>query len=307
MRRRPTFATVRVGIAVGLLALAGAPRVASGQNAADTCAYDTVATFVDTLPLALAAPPRDFRNETAAEYAFRIDQARRVAPFVRQVIGDTLFDFGRDQVPLSSGSTPHPLPTRVSRVDVTSVLWFQVDDSGRLAGAHLDQPAADSSVNSLLVRAVLAADHARALRPLPPSLAHDPINLWVVLTTAPDWNDDTVLDAAPARGRRTVLEIQRPGYHGPPSVFPRLVSHGTLHFPPTALKEGVEDSVTIQFVIARDSTVELPTVRIISAHFRQFAESAARFLKTARFVPGSLLGCPVATEVEQTFEFHITY
>lgn len=308
MKRRPTFVTAWWGMALGLVVLAAASRAAFGQDAMDSaCAYDTVATFVDTLPLALVAPPRDVRNETAAEYAFRIDEARRVGPFVRQLTGDTLLEFGRMQVPISSDATAPRHPTRADRVDVTPMLWFQVDDRGRLAGAHLDQPASDSSINSLLVRAVLAANDTRALRPLPPSLAHDPISLWVGFSTAPDWHDDTVLDAATARGRLTIFETQRPGYHGPATVVPRLLSHGALQFPPRALRAGVEDTVTMRFVIARDSTVELPTVRIISAHFREFAESAARFLKTTRYAPELLFGCPVATEVEQTVMFQITH
>lgn len=287
--------------AVMLIALlVGAPKPAVAQQAGQdsTCVFDTVATSIDTVRLVAGTPDQFDPWETDAEFAFRVAQAKRVAPFLGQLLADSLVD-------IESGIGQAGVDSMVAPMWGLGRLWYQVNDSGHLSGLRVDPSRGDSAMNLLLGRAVLAADSAGALLPLPPPLAHDPIDLWLTLTTAPAAFENIVVDSAVGRGRYRWDQIARPGYRGPTSVPPSFVSGPDLEYPKSLEGTGVAEQVVVQFVVRRDGSVDPATVRVISAHYREFVAATVNFLKLARFRPGRFLGCPASIKVEQTFTFTV--
>lgn len=199
-------------VALGAALLAAVPRLAASQGVPPDsgCAIDTVAVSADTFRLVAGTPDQFDPMETDAEYVFRVEQARRVAPFLHRLLEDTVSDIGAVTLREGVDSAYQPM-WELAR------LWYQVNDSGRLSGLRVDLANGDSAFEVQLGRAVLAADSAHALMPLPPALAHDPIDLWLTLTTGAAAYENIVTDSAVGRARLRWLYVRRRGDHCPVS------------------------------------------------------------------------------------------
>lgn len=305
----------RTALVVGLLAFAGASRAALGQEIPDSaCTYDTVARIIDTVTFAAVAPRHDSTFETMAEYAFRIDQARRVTRFLAGVFGDSVPEIAEGMVPDSVTDPPHASDSVLTALrdsilgappdsDLASGVWFQVNDSGRLSGAKMVMTSADSLVNEALVRAVVAADSARALAPLPDSMAGDPVDLWLELMPLPDTAGAILMNAEALQGIETTDVFARPGYHGPVQQVPKMVSHPPVEYPSAARASGVADTITIQFVIDTRGHPDPRSMKVVAGHYLEFADAARGVVRGSRYRPGRILGCPVSTLVQQPVFF----
>lgn len=304
--------------AKALLVLVCAPAVMVAQSSRDSvCRLDTVWKSVDTIAFSAVAPAHDPRVETAAEYAFRLEQARRVTPFLAGALHDAVLDLHGtlvqhdftggslvdDSTSIVQSASTHQLRTNALRWNRASRLWFQVNDAGRLSAARIDVASRDSVVNVALARAVLAADSARALAPLPDSLAHDPIDLWLALTPEPDTSAFVVLQRDVMRGRVELDVVEYRGTQGSSVEPPRRVSGPPLEFPETGQDLLAGDRVTVAFVIGWDGRVVPPTVHVVSAQSSAFADEAVRLLSESRYRPERVMGCPVDAEVQEQFSF----
>lgn len=76
-----------------------------------------------------------------------------------------------------------------------------------------------------------------------------------------------------------------------PSVFPID--------PSEARSLGRSDDVTTQFVVSADGSVDLATIRVLTATNPTFAESIRRTLTSARYHPATIGGVPVRQLVER--------
>ncbi|HKI94806.1 MAG TPA: energy transducer TonB [Gemmatimonadales bacterium] len=308
--------TSRLGPALILFVLL--PAVAAGQtrDTSTACVMDTLSVRPDTLAFAAVAPKRDTTRESAAEFAFRIEQARRVAPFVARLGARSIQDLGAFER-MESPAPPTGFPTTEwARLQastdrendvlfdrrVGSRLWFQVDDAGKLSAARIDKPSSDSLLNVLLARAVLAADSAHALAPLPPALAHDPIDLWIALTPDPDSTTEVVLRSNVALGRRRLI-VERFADADSVQHFPVEISHPKMRWPHELEGSEKTDTVTVEFDLGTDGVPELPTIHVVSAHYREFAREAVRMVAGSRFRPARRGRGPEAMMVRMSVTF----
>ncbi len=294
------------GSALAVLVLVPGAAVGRMSDTSGVCAMDTLRVRPDTVELAVVAPKRDSTRESAAEFAFRIEEARRLTPFVARLGAQTVLDLGA----FERIESPAPLPgftpeerarleaskDRASEARVGARLWFQVNDAGRLSAARIDKPSSDSLLNVLLARAVLAADSAHALAPLPPALAHDPIDLWLTLTPDPDTTMQFMLLRNAVRARRRVI-VERPAVADSVEQLPVEISHPKMRWPHDLEGSDKTDTVIVGFELGTDGVPELPTIRVLSAHYREFAREAVRMVAGSRFTPARRGGCPEESHV----------
>ncbi|HKI94807.1 MAG TPA: energy transducer TonB [Gemmatimonadales bacterium] len=315
MRQRPTLVAVREGLAFGLIMLAAAPRAVFGQAATDSaCTYDTVAAIVDTVTFAAVAPRHDSTYETMAEYAFRVEQAHRVTRFLAGIFGDSVPEIAEGMVPDSVTDPPRAADSALTALrdsilgappdsDLASGIWFQVNDSGRLSGARMVMMSDDSLVNTALVRAVVAADSARALAPLPESMAGDPVDLWLELMPLPDTTGAIVLSASALHGLHVTTVLVRPGYHGPLDQVPVQTYHPPIRYPQAAWDYDAADTVTLRFVIDPAGKPDPQSIHVEASRSSAFLHAARWLVRNSRYRPARILGCPVYYVVEQQVVF----
>jgi len=276
----PVFA-VRWKRAIGLAALAmttaspaAAQLVANGAG----CVKDSAQNPVITVRIYPVVPLKA-QTESDSEYHFRVQQAAAVLPFIHLPS-----DSGKPGFTVSCANC------RASFWPYRAVMWFQVADDGRLSGAKITHSAWDTTLDYALARAVLAADSAHALRPLPPALAHEPVDLWIGF--APQYEADSSAIVTPMAGVRHVRV-------------------DTVHWTPPIRESGpdprpikaVDDTVVISFIVDTAGVAYGPSAYLEHALYRETASEALRVFLESHYRPAQLGGCKVAAQVVQIMQF----
>ncbi len=96
-------------------------------------------------------------------------------------------------------------------------------------------------------------------------------------------------------------EVSTPVYRG---TSVRMIP-GTIGpaFPDELRRKREEGKVGTDFVVQVDSSVDKRSIRTRSSSDTEFAQTVRRWLGRARYVPGTIEGCPVSTHVGQEFMF----
>lgn len=248
-------------------------------------APQTVDTVVDTL---FAWIPRRQAGEPETAYAFRVTQLRAVLASL-----PALPVLPEPSLP----PYPYPLPPAGASDlrDARPLVWFQVRNDGRLAGLALEHRSRWPVLDLEVQRAVVRADSARRLQPLPPALAGEPIDLWLAVATRRHETAANVPIGSYVRmsSRGDVVETR-----------PRLLSLGYRpRFPPAAVVAHAGDSLLFSFVVDTSGRVEPGSIEPLQATYREFAQEAVRSILSARFSPGRLNGCPIRVRVQQPIHF----
>ncbi len=275
-----------------ILLLFIAPRFALAQGApapggASPCHADTIG--VDTVADSLYAwvPPID-QVESRAEHEFQVAQVRAVLAALRPIptLGapDRPPRFDRDP---RFGRTP---------VDgALALVWFQVRDDGRLAGMSVINWSGWDSLDLALQRAILRADSQRTLRPLPPELAGQAIDLWLGVGR---WQGYALEDVPVGRTLRV-----RPRVRGGQTP-PRLISYDyTPHYPERAGLAGLGDVLVLEYVVDTAGRVDPDSIRFLQPGFREFALEALKWVRSARYAPARIGGCAVRARVQHPIHF----
>jgi TonB family protein len=85
-----------------------------------------------------------------------------------------------------------------------------------------------------------------------------------------------------------------------PKVIP--LPHGPL-YPPDMRSRHIEGEVISRFVVDGHGRIVPVTIEIVRSTTQQFEESVRKYLRTMRFVPGSVGGCIVPMLIEMPFQF----
>jgi TonB family protein len=283
---------VRVTVAaLGLCLVSGrravlAQRSTAGASApACPPAHLPTDTTIDTI---FAWVPYQGRGETAAAANFRIDQALAALKFL--AVLPVLDASGPRPV-----QRPNPLPAPDGLDDATVLVWFQVRGDGRLDGLSLERGSGWRALDLAVQRAVLRADSARALKPLPGPLAGKGIDLWLAVGTS---RLEQAMNLPVAYYRAVHY---RPGVA---QERPRLLHLGHQpRFPPAALQAGIGDTMLVAFVVDTTGHVERGSIRFLRATWREYAEEVIKTLRSARFAPARVAGCPVPMRMREPFTF----
>jgi hypothetical protein len=274
--------------------LCGAAGAAAGQVPAGSetiCRGDATTETVDTLVDTLFAwIPRRQAVESETAYAFRVAQVRAVLALLPKlpVLPETS---------LPPYAYPLPPAGAPDLRDARPLVWFQVRNDGRLAGLSLEHRSRWPNLDVEIQRAVLRADSARRLRPLPSTLAGEPIDLWIAVATGRHETAENVPIGSWVRtsGRGVVLSEERP----------RLLSLGYRpRFPPAALAAHAGDSLLFALVVDTSGRAEPGSIEPLQATYREFAQEAVRAILSARYSPGRINGCPIRVRIQQPIYFH---
>ena len=248
-------------------------------------APETVDTVVDTL---FAWIPRRQASEAETAHAFRVTQVRAVLaslPALPVLPEPSLPPYAYPLAPVGAPDLR----------DARPLVWFQVRNDGRLAGLAVEHRSRWPALDVEIQRAVLRADSARRLRPLPPALVGQPIDLWLAVGTRRHETAENVPIGSYVRtsSRGDAVETR-----------PRLLSLGYRpRFPPAAVIAHAGDSLLFSFVVDTSGRVEPGSIEPLQATFREFAQEAVRSILSARFSPGRLNGCPIPVRVQQPIYF----
>jgi TonB family protein len=251
------------------------------------CRVDTIGVDSTVDSLYAWVPAIEF-GQSQAEHAFEVTEVRAVLAALQPI--PTLGEPDRfphyDPDP-GLGSTP------MDRA--LAVVWFQVRDDGRLAGMSVIRWSGWDVLDLGLQRAILRADSLRTLRPLPPELAGQAVDLWLGVGA---WQGNAVDDVPVGRILRLGPRV-RGGEHRP-----RLVSLGYRpHLSARAAAAGLGDRMIVEFVVDTSGRVEPNSIFFIQADRREFAEEALKALRSARYEPGRIGLCPARMRVRENLLF----
>lgn len=272
---------VRWKYAIGLAALAlatASPAAAQLVAKGAGCVKDSAQDSIISVRIYPIIPLKD-KAESDTEYNFRVEQAKAVLPFIHLAS-----DSGKPEFTISCPNC------RASYYPYRTVMWFQVADDGRLSGARVTHSSWDSTLDYALARAVLAADSAHALKPLPPALAHQPVDLWIGF--APQYEADSSAIVTPLAGERHVRV-------------------DTAHWTPPVRESGpdpksvaaVNDTVVISFIVDTAGVPIGPSAYLEHADYRETAAEALRVFLNSHYRPAELGGCKVPVQVVQIMQF----
>jgi TonB family protein len=76
-------------------------------------------------------------------------------------------------------------------------------------------------------------------------------------------------------------------------------------YPFAARLAGVEDSVTLAFIVDADGAIATESLELVSANYRDFVTSVVDALGRTRYHPAHLGDCAVATRMRQRFLFKV--
>jgi len=269
----------------GPLCAQAAPAPAAPPPAA--CHVDTIGvdTVLDTL---YAWIPGITDDQTPAEHTFQLAQLRAVLGVLEPIpiLGKPEYPARYDR-DFRLGSTP---------VDGATVLiWFQVRADGRLAGLSVITWSGWNALDLALQRAILRADSQRLLHPVPPDLAGEAVDLW--LGVGP-YKADAIADTLVARVRRV-----EPKLRGHRTLARLLGFDYTPHFPDAALRGGIGDQLILDVIVDTAGRVVPDSIVFLRAGFREFAQEAVKWVRSAHYEPARVGGCPVRAHVRQPISF----
>ena len=185
----------------------------------------------------------------------------------------------------------------------------RLQEAPALAASSLDGRADDA-----LLRAVRAADSARALAPAPVGPG-EALRVLVGLGIAGAEADRAagraradgglVARATTAVTTYPVEPIRRDRLLLTESPAPAAATGPGPRYPSQALRAGEEGSAAVTYVLDEQGVPVAGTLLAVSYTGRAFARAALDFLPGARFTPGRVAGCAVPMLVRQPFEFRL--
>ena len=210
---------------------------------------------------------------------------------------------------------PHPmgLPVFAGTADTTNAIAGQAADTTAMrpalaaeveftlggTGAIVGR-VSTLSLSRTLDAALVAAPHcADSLHLLPPSVGpsglHEPVKFYVSLLSvrphALPWAPLLVVRVPQWRGAHEARPVEADATVSPPAS----AIHGTV----------IQEWVVLQVVIDESGHVLPTTVRLVEAHYREFARAALARLESTSYRAASIGGCAVKGIAELRYSFAI--
>jgi TonB family protein len=190
-------------------------------------------------------------------------------------------------------------------------MTFTLDTLGTPSDVHLTQ----SSLSPSLDNALLAMSRPDSAHPFPAPTGvtgPKPVRFFVAFHSGdtgktqpivmPVKTNATGLAATPA-ARAPLVRVRVPRWDDGRFAAPLPDNPVKATYPVVGLRGRIDDDVMVQFVIDEAGYPIPSTIRLVSAHYREFAQSAVEALTKARFRPGSIGQCAVREIVQQPFAF----
>jgi len=200
------------------------------------------------------------------------------------------------QVPVDN-ATVFVMAATGSRSDVVPELsasvTFTLFSDGRMHDIRLSHSSRVPVFDSALTAAVRRAGEEQVLSGMTSDLGGDSIHAEIATTAGPMGVNPNL----------TLVRVRLPNYRADASspIFP--VSGP--EYPPRALRAGITDSVEIRFAVNTGGQVDLESVSVVAATYRDFVKSIFATLPRLRFKPAMSGGCAITTRLVQPFTFSL--
>lgn len=199
-------------------------------------------------------------------------------------------------------SSPNLVGARLRHAVVT----YRPLPDGRIASVRLYGVGVSPAMERALSQAVIEADGAGAIPPLPPG--QYPPNMAIEVTLAPRQtatSSDTMhLVPAHAGASRPVavasadVELYRLD-----SAVEPIRATQRVRYPEAARRANARDVVTMEFLVDATGRVEMNSAILRSANHVEFVDAVAKALPQMRFKPAKSGACLLPVVVRQSFAF----
>jgi outer membrane biosynthesis protein TonB len=206
---------------------------------------------------------------------------------------------------------PEPMTLGTFRVDKRKAMpggmatvGFTVARDGEIHDIGLAASSLSAPFDRAVLNALLRADSAKMLAPLPES-ALSQVKFFLTVYVAPYPEEPDTLHPWQPRGRvRPLIKTTLPEWD-PPVAIPEPLPVIPPSYPEDARSQLVEDSLLVRFVIDEKGNVVPSTVFFLSGTYRVFAKSIRDWLPRARYRPARIHNCPVKSAVIQPYRYKI--
>jgi len=235
-----------------------------------------------------------------------VDSTRRVADEYATMLSQGLRQFLK---------LPHPLPVNVVDARVLAFTTVSVEGVYRVVlhgDGHLThpEPVGGSGVKAFddaVIAALVTLDTLSIMPPASPNVVpspNDSIALMLVIGPQASWRPNQPepkigpMQGVPlVRFRTPLLRITKevqplPGNRGP-------------RYPDSLRAANVEGHVRVSFTVRADGRARMETVRVIKSSAPEFRDAVLEALRTMRFSPEEIEGCPVSTMIQMPFDFQL--
>ncbi len=247
-------------------------------------------SVTDTLYMTIAAPVHT--RSLPPQYAERVLDALREAFIMPRPVALPVFVSPGRGAATDTGLVVPPLGLRPG---VAAEVEFTLGDTGSIVG-HVSTASLAPAIDRALADAPRRADSLHLIGPLwDPQNPGGPVKFFV-----------TVLSIRPQGPPWTPLLVVRiPQWRDGRGAQP-VSDEATATPPPSDVHGNVRgEDVVLQVVIDEGGHPMLATVRLVEAHYREFARAAVNRLKGASYRAASIGGCAVKGIAELRYSFAV--
>jgi TonB family protein len=201
-----------------------------------------------------------------------------------------------------------PSPSLAARV-MSAAVTYKPLPGGPIANVQLYGVGSSPAMERALAQAVISADSAGSIPPLPPgSYAKDlTLEISIGMRAQPENSADT-LHLLPAH-----VGASRPVAVGHAQVERYRLDHGVapaggtqgVAYPAAARRVSAGDTVTLEFLVDETGKPDAGSAVLRSANYPEFVAAVANALPRMRFTPARSGACRLAVVVRQSFVFNV--
>ena len=173
------------------------------------------------------------------------------------------------------------------------MISFRLDETGQLADSLIQVTTDSPELNASIIAAIRRADSAAGFPPPDGDVQRE--NGRILLRTV-DFENPRGPAVGLVRASVPIVDLDRPArFRNPPKI----------RYPDDGRWNGLDDNITIEFVVNEQGRVNPSSVRILQGEYREFAQAALEALEATKFTPAQVAGCPVPQLFEMQYRFRI--
>jgi TonB family protein len=202
-------------------------------------------------------------------------------------------------LPLSVVKGAEPCDSLGSRcsggiLSLGAIAYATAHNDGKLS----DIQVVDIALTPLFADSVNSALHWMSRSEMGPPVGNNE-SVPIVIQIGPEEAPDSVQET------RHVFSAKIPRYDRPFTYAAMPAAGVNADYPFAARLAGVEDSVTLAFIVDADGAIATESLELVSANYRDFVTSVVDALGRTRYHPAHLGDCAVATRMRQRFLFKV--
>lgn len=203
------------------------------------------------------------------------------------------------------GKDSSKLAIRATHAAVT----FKPQPDGRATSVHLYGVGASPAWERALAQAVIDADSAGKLPPLPPGNYSKDFTVEVSAGARVQMEHEVDTPASvpphPGAGTRVPIGFAYVERYRLDEIAQPIARTQRVMFPAAGRRPGISDSVAMEFIVDETGRVEMDRATLLTAHYTDFVNGVANALPRMRFDPARVGDCKLRSVVRQSFVFRV--